>query len=269
MARGSEGDSDGSGGGVQSVKRALQIMNMIADTGAPCGLSELASATGLPIATIHRLLRTLIGAGMLRQEPDRRYALGSALIHLGDQALSMIAPLVRPHLATLVDILGETANAARLEGTQIVYLAQVPSRHQMRMFTEVGRRVEAYRTAVGKAMLAQLDDQVIAEVYANTKFVATTPTTITDLDDLMRELRTIREHGYAIDDGEQEVGVRCVAVAVAGPPGTLALSVSGPTARINDSLVAKAVPLLQQSSSAIAAANRASYAGPPTPRAPR
>ncbi len=265
MARG----SDGEGGGVQSVKRALQIMNVIADTGAPCGLSELAGATGLPIATIHRLLRTLIGAGILRQEPDRRYALGSALVHLGDQALAMIAPLVRPHLTALVDALGETANAARLEGTQIVYLAQVPSRHQMRMFTEVGRRVEAYRTAVGKAMLAQLDDQMIAEVYANTEFVATTPTTITGLDDLLRQLQSVRRDGYAIDDGEQEIGVRCVAVAVPGPPSTLALSVSGPTARINDGLVARAVPLLQQSSSAIAAANRATYPGLPAPRAAR
>ena len=266
---GREGDSAGGGGGVQSVKRALQIMTVIADTGAPCGLSELATATGLPIATIHRLLRTLISAGMLRQEPDRRYALGSALIHLGDQALTMIAPLVRPHLATLVEALGETANAARLEGTQIVYLAQVSSRHQMRMSIEVGRRVEAYRTAVGKAMLAQLDDQVIADVYANTEFVAATPTSITSLDDLLRELQAVRTNGFATDDGEQEVGVRCVAVAVPGPPGTLALSVSGPTARINDSLVAQAVPLLQQSSSTIAAATRTAHTGLSVPRAHR
>ena len=123
---------------------------------APSALSQLANQSGLPLPTIHRLLRTLVDLGYIRQESSRQYVLGPRLIRLGDASSRMLSVWARPHLARLVDELGESANLAMLDGDEIVYVAQAQSRHSMRMFTEVGRRVEPHCTAVGKAIMATM-----------------------------------------------------------------------------------------------------------------
>ena len=143
-------------GGVQSIERAFSILEALAGSGGVMGLSALAAETRLPLPTIHRLARTLIDLGYLRQEPSRQYALGPRVLLLAESSSTMLSVVARPHLARLVDELGETANLASLDGDQILYLSQVPSRHSMRMFTEVGRRVLPHCTAVGKAIMADM-----------------------------------------------------------------------------------------------------------------
>ncbi|WNG94345.1 IclR family transcriptional regulator [Mycobacterium sp. ITM-2016-00318] len=112
----------------------------MADAGGTLALSQLANQSGLPLPTIHRLLRTLVDLGYIRQESSRQYVLGPRLIRLGDASSRMLSVWARPHLARLVDELGESANPAMLDGDEIVYVAEAQSRHAMRMFTEVGRR---------------------------------------------------------------------------------------------------------------------------------
>ena len=146
-------------GAVQSIGRAFALLELMADAGGTLGLSQLANQSGLPLPTIHRLLRTLVDLGYLRQEPSRQYVLGPRLIRLGDASSRMLSVWARPHLARLVDELGESANLAMLDGDEIVYVAQAPSRHSMRMFTEVGRRVQPHCTAVGKAIMATHADR--------------------------------------------------------------------------------------------------------------
>ena len=143
-------------GGVQSIERAFDLLEMLADAGGALGLSELAANSGLPLPTVHRLMRTLVNRGYVRQEASRRYALGSRLIRLGETSSRMLGTWLRPFLAQLVRETGETANLAMLDGDEVVYIAQVPSPHSMRMFTEPGRRVSPHCTAVGKALLAQV-----------------------------------------------------------------------------------------------------------------
>ena len=128
-------------GRVQSLARAFDLLEHLADAGGSLTLSQLAATSGLPLPTIHRLMRSLVGTGYVRQEPSRRYALGPRLIRLGESAASMLGSWAMPYLAGLVDRIGETANMAILEGDSVVYVAQVPSPHSVRMFTEVGRRV--------------------------------------------------------------------------------------------------------------------------------
>jgi IclR family transcriptional regulator, acetate operon repressor len=123
----------------------------------------------------------------------------------------------------------------------------------MRMFTEVGRRVHLHCTGVGKALLAQLDDKEVDALVRRTGLPAETTYSITDPDVLAGELRKIREQGFAVDDGEQEIGVRCVAVPVLGISTGFAISVSGPTARMNDELIDRAVPLLKSVARGLAA----------------
>lgn len=245
-----ENSGKGRSGSVQSIGRAFGLLETMADAGGMMGLSQLATASGLPLPTIHRLVRTLVDLGYVRQEPSRQYVLGPKLIRLGESSSDMLSVWARPHLARLVDELGESANMAMLDGDQIVYLAQVPSRHSMRMFTEVGRRVLPHCTAVGKAIFSQLREAEVRELLQRTGMPKHTENTITDPDAFMAQVRTTQEQGYAIDEGEQEVGVRCVAVPVPDVPSRLAMSISGPAGRMTEELVERAVPLLTQAGKA-------------------
>jgi IclR family acetate operon transcriptional repressor len=231
-------------GGVQSLERAFDLLERMADAGGEVGLSELSGTSGLPLPTIHRLMRTLVDCGYVRQQPNRRYALGPRLIRLGESASRLLGTWARPCLAELVDATGETANMALLDGDEVVYVAQVPSRHSMRMFTEVGRRVLPHSTGVGKALLAQVPPEQVRALLGRTGMPAATERTITDPDVFLAELDRIRGLGYAVDDSEQEVGVRCLAVAVPDSPTAAAISISGPAGRLTEAATEKIVPVL-------------------------
>lgn len=239
---------------VQSVARAFELMEVIAADGGVTSLSQMAQRSALPLPTIHRLLRTLVDLGYLRQQPSREYALGPRLIPLGERSGQLIGSWARPYLATLVDELGETANLALLDGDQIVYVAtQAPSRHSMRLFTEVGRRVPPHCTAVGKALLSSLPEEQVEAILRRTGMRAHTDRTIVDPAVLAEQLEWSGRHGYATDEGEKEIGVRCVAVPVLGAPARIAMSVSGPAPRMTDTLVERAVPVLLSTAQALAA----------------
>ena len=146
---------------VQSVDRVFGLLECLADGGGSLTLSELAGRSGLPMPTIHRLVRSLVSQGYVRQEPSKRYAIGPRMIRLGESASRMLGSWSLPYLAGLVEQFGETANMAMLEGDACVYVAQVPSPQSMRMFTEVGRFVMPHSTGVGKAMLSTLSDDEV------------------------------------------------------------------------------------------------------------
>jgi IclR family transcriptional regulator, acetate operon repressor len=250
---GTSGPINGSDGGVQSLERAFLLLELMAEDGGEVALSRLAVDSGLPLSTIHRLVRTLVARGYVRQLPSRRYVLGPRLIHLGESSSRTLGTWARPHLSALVDGTGETANLAMLDGDRVVYVAQVPSRHSMRMFTEVGRRVEPHCTAVGKAIMATMPIEEVRQILTRSGMPGHTDTTITDPDEFAAQLAWSAEHGYAIDEGEQETGVRCVAVAIRDTPSRLAISVSGPAGRMTDQLVERAVPLLTNAGKALSA----------------
>jgi IclR family transcriptional regulator, acetate operon repressor len=239
-------------GGVQSIARAFDLLETMADLGGIVGLSQLASASGLPLPTIHRLMRTLLDLGYVRQEPSREYALGPRLVRLGESAGRLLGDWATPYLQHVVDAIGESANLAMLDGYQVVYTAQVPGRHSMRMFTEVGRRAGVHCTAIGKAMLATMPAGEAGEILRRSGLPSQTQHTITGLSAMEKELERIRLQGYALDNEEQEIGVRCVAVTLPGDPARAAISISGPTTRMTDALIGTAVPLLTETAAALA-----------------
>ncbi len=239
--------------GVQSVERALDLLEILAEVGGDAGLSELSEQSGLPLPTIHRLMRTLVARGYARRLPSRRYALGARMMGLGEAAGRQLGAGARRHLARVARELGETANLAMLDGEMAVYVAQAASSHSMRMFTEVGRRVHLHSTGVGKALLGELPDAAVRDIALRTGLAPATDRTITDVEALVAAMVEIREHGYAVDDGEQEIGVRCFAVVVPGAPVPTALSVSGPAARVSFEFGERAVPLLHEVARQIAA----------------
>ncbi|WP_349829043.1 IclR family transcriptional regulator [Brevibacterium litoralis] len=239
-------------GGVKSVDRAFLLLERIAVAGGETTISHLAEEVSLPLPTIHRLLRTLVASGYLRQLPNKHYSLGPGLVRLGESAGQQLGAWARPHLAGLVEELGETANMAILDDDRVTYVAQVPSAHSMRMFTEVGRRVHAHTSGVGKAILAQLTDRHVEEIVTSAGMPVATEHSIGTLGTLREELTRIRARGFAVDDNEQEIGVRCFAVPVPGMPTPTAISVSGPETRVDDRFRDRAVPLLRDTARRIA-----------------
>ncbi|MFI6498443.1 IclR family transcriptional regulator [Nonomuraea typhae] len=219
---------------MQSVDRALDVLEALAEHGGEAGLSEIATRTGLPYGTIHRLLQTLLSRGYVRQESDRRYALGGGLVRLGGIAERMVGVWAQPYLSRMVELSGETANLAVLEGDFIVYVAQVPSPRRLRMFAEVGRRVLPHSTAVGKVLLADRTTGEALSLFERTGMPRKTANTITDPEAMLDELDRVRDRGYAMDLGEEELGVHCLAVPVHdGDRVVAAMSVSGPAERID------------------------------------
>lgn len=225
--------------------RVFVLLEALADAETPPTLSELNELTDIPMPTIHRLLRLLTTQGYVRQEPSKRYALGLRMIRFGQSASRGLNSWAAPHLASLVEKFGETTNMAMLEGDSCVYVAQVPSPRSMRMFTEVGRVVMPHCTGVGKAILSMLTDQQVTNLLERTGMPMRTDHTLVTPDAMLEALTQAREVGYALDDGEQELGVRCVAVPLTGLPFLAAISVSGPSSRVTMEDVPRIAPELQ------------------------
>jgi len=231
---------------VRSLDRALALLEHVADAGGAMRLGELEALTGLPLPTVHRLVRALVDNGYLLQEPTRSYALGPRLIRLGEIAGRRLGSRAESALIELAGEIGESANLALLDHDRVVYVAQAPSRQFMRMFTEVGRRVYGHCTGVGKAVLAQLPDDEVLSLLRRTGMPARTARTHTDPTAFLGEIAEIREQGWAMDDGEEEAGVRCVAVPVRGTPIAAAMSVSAPSGRLTTARAVEIAPILQR-----------------------
>ena len=164
----------------------------------------------------------------MRQTPDRRYALGFRLLPLGTAGeRDGRRPATERVLGGLVDALGETANLAMLDGDQVAYVAQVPGRHSMRMFTEVGRRVDLHCTAVGKAVLsAAFDDDVRRAVVARTGLPRRHRDTLTDIDVFLAQLAEVRAAATRSTRASRRsasAASRCGVPAVVRAPGALRL----------------------------------------------
>lgn len=239
-------------GTVQSVTRAFSLLEALAASGGEASLASIAGRTGLAVPTAHRLLGTLNHLGYVRQLEDRRYALGASLISLGRHAVPPLADAALPLLRRLEDQFHETANFAVLDGDLVLYAGQVASRQRMRMFTEIGRRVLPHSTGVGKAMLSTMPESHVRALIARTGLPRFTPQTLTDADAFIADLRRSRARGFAADDSEQEVGVRCIAVSVKGIGQPAAVSVSGPAARITDATVVEVVRALREAAEELA-----------------
>ena len=225
--------------GVQSVERTLDILEALVEFGGEVGLVDVSQAVGLPLATVHRLLGTLIRRGYVKQNRDnRKYSLGFRALQMSnDMRLGFSLRLeARPFLRRLMQRSGESANLAVLDDGEVVYIDQAQSSRILRMFTQLGSRMPAHSSASGKVMLAFSTPETVEGVVRRYGLARQTSHTITDATEFARELERVRTQGFAIDDEEQEEGVRCVAVPVRDDSGQAiaSLSISGPATRLND-----------------------------------
>lgn len=231
-----------SAGSVQSVERTFDLFEALVEAGQAVPLSELSGRAGLPLGTTHRLLATLTARGYARQDPESRaYAVGYKVMEWATRiGANQLLEVARPHLRALMLETGETANLVILDRTQIVYADQVAPERLVRMFTEVGNRAPVHSSGAGKVLLAFRPLQDARALMAQLELKGYTSKTITTLARLEAALARIRELGYAVDDGEFEEGVRCLAAPILNHGGVsvAAISISGPASRVSPDKVA-------------------------------
>ncbi len=233
-------------GAVQALDRALNLLDVMA-TGDGITLSDLAQRAGLAPSSAYRLLQTLAARGFVEFiERDQLWAIGVETFRTGMafQRRYSIASVGRGILGDLVQVSGETANIAIFESGEIVFVAQVESHEPIRAFFRSGERRAAHASGIGKALLAEMPRRAVERVIAERGLEPFTPRTLTNPDALFADLARTHVRGWALDDEERNVGMRCIAAAIFNEFGdpVAGLSVSGPVARLDDAKVAALGP---------------------------
>lgn len=223
---------------VNSVARALDILDCLATHRGEVGVTEISHELGVHKSTVSRMLATMESRGYVsRNGANGKYCLGMRLVELASYRLEQIdlRSQARPFLEELVRATGETAHLAVFDQGKVVYVDKVDTPQTLMMRSKIGYRVFAHCTALGKAILAALPDETVERVIKEKGLPRFTPNTIVDPLALKEHLRRVRVQGYAIDDEEHEEGIRCAAAAILDHAGRVvgALSVSGPTLRVS------------------------------------
>jgi len=222
---------------IQSIDRALDILDILAAADGERPLGEVAGKAGLNSSTCHHLLATLVKRGYVGRNPRTRcYFLGARITELSDRRLKQFSliELAMPELRQLNETTGESVHLAALQGDTIVTLTKLDSRHPVRVGVEEGGKTyAAHATAVGKAILAWLPETEMTRITASNGLSRFTPNTVGSLPELIEELRLVRRNGYAVDDQEFQPGVVCVGAAIRDHAGAVigALSCSMPAMR--------------------------------------
>ncbi len=224
---------------MQSLVRALTLVNRLAAVDDGMALTEAAQQVGLSLSTTHRLLTTLEQERYVHFDPERRlwsvgvhaFVAGSAFLRTRN-----LTALARPQMRMLMEQNEETVNLAVEDQFEAIYLSQVECRQMMRAFARPGGRVPLHCSSVGKALLSAMPDGDLARVLHQRGLPRLTVKTISTTAALRRDLAVARQQGYAVDDEENAVGLRCVAAVVFNEnrEAVAAISVSGPLVRITD-----------------------------------
>lgn len=230
---------DGEGETVQSVTRALSLLEILAREDSTISISDLSKKSKLKLTTVHRLLYTMMHKGFVEQDSiTLRYRLGLKAFEIGNAALSFmdLRTVARPFLKQLADRVNETTNLAILDGAEVVYVDQLESTNIVivKMFARVGSRGPAYCTGTGKVLLADLPVDELKKRLSQVKFIKFTEQTITDVDTFISKLVQVKKDGYALDFSERDEGVTCVAAPIRNYEYSVhaAISVSGPAHRM-------------------------------------
>jgi IclR family acetate operon transcriptional repressor len=260
------------GSRVQSLDRALDILEALAASGGEIGLSELSARVGLHVSTVHRLLSVLVARGYARQSiANGRYALGPHVLKLAGSGAGLtpfdLRQEARATLQELAAASGETTNLVVPVDQQIVYVDQVASTRMVRMFTQIGTRAPLYCTGAGKVLLAHRSPPEIEAYLAHEPLSRRTPRTLTTPARLREELARVRAQGYAVDDGELDPEVRCIAAPIFDHTGAglAAISISGPASRFDEARLQQVLPALLRATAELS--SRVGYHPPPPVRA--
>ncbi len=232
----------GNFGRVQSIERAVKVLNCFSDRNSELKLTEIAEHLDINKSTLHGIITTMKDAGLIDQNKEnQKYRLGLKLVELGSLVLKNIdiREVAKPVLLALCEEVNETIHLGVLEGKEIIYIDKVESNQSLRMFTTIGTRYHAYCTAIGKSILAYKPLEVLENHIPRTPEKHTAHTK-NDPREILEELRLVRERGYALDLEENVIGLNCVGAPIFNHENKVeySISVSGPVDRMDDERMA-------------------------------
>ncbi len=223
---------------IQSVRRALAIIDALSNHSA-LGVTELSEILGLHKSTVFGLLSTLEYEGYVCQNTRTgKYELTLKLFEIGSKVFEELdlRKIARPYIEQIVEKHRETAHLVVPDGPEVIYIDKVECTQSMRICSNIGKRLPFHCTGVGKVILAHMPEDDVKEIIKKRGLVSFTNKTITDYEKLLKELEKIRAQGYAIDNEEIEIGLKCVAAPIRDINGKViaATSVAGPTMRMTE-----------------------------------
>jgi len=225
---------------VQTIERVALILDRVGTHPQGVAIKDLSGALGLPKGTVHRILSSLSYFGYIRQDREtKNYLLGLKLMELGALLGSQLdlRRVAEPVLRELAEKTGEAAHMVILDHGEVVYIDKIDAKQPtggLVMSSRVGARNPAHSCAVGKVLLSHLPEEALENLIREKGLPARTANTITDPRRLREHLKAVRAQGYAVDDEENERGLRCLAAPILDGRGTAvaAISVSGPAVRV-------------------------------------
>lgn len=237
---------------IRAVQRVCDLLDLLQQEPDGTSLARAAGVTRLPKSSAFRYLATLEERRYVERDPSTGdYHLGLALLPMQTRQLDVLTRRVRPYLEQLQAEFHETSNLGMLDGNSVIYLDMVESPHAMRLAARRGARDPLHATALGKAIAAELPVDRVRSILKAGGMPRVTENTLTTEGAYLASLDEIRRAGYAVDDEENEIGARCVAVAlVSNLP--LAISVSGPSARLTPKLVPLVAKRLRDATATLA-----------------
>lgn len=246
-------------GVIKSIVKAVWVINTLVAAGQSLSLSQMSAKLQISKSTLHGIVSTLVDVGFVVQEQQTgRYRLGTRLFEIGSAICNQwnVRKIAYPLIQQIVAEIDETVHMAVLDGGEVLYINKQESTNSVRIVTDIGVKLPAHCTGLGKALLSGLGMLELQRLIKQKGLTKHTETTITDPDELWKELEKIRRLGYAVDEQEFVEGLRCVAVPIYNHSGEIisALSISGPVSRMRaekfslcrDSLLAAAVDISRQ-----------------------
>lgn len=214
---------------VQVIDRTLDIIELLSTEQQGLGVTEISKRTNLHKTTVHRILSSLSSRGYVEKDKSSEYKIGRKLIeivscHINDLELQTEA---RPYLWELSSQFNLTAHLGVLDGWHVVYIEKLDIYTRLRLYTQIGYRVPAYCSSLGKCLLSCLSDIELTEAMSKCPFERFTPHTIVGLPALKKHLRKVRIQGWAIDDQEHTIGERCIGAPIYDYRGEVIAAVSG------------------------------------------
>jgi len=231
---------------IQVLDRASRLLDVLAKQSDPVSLKDLAQATGLHPSTAHRILSDLVIGRYVERVENGVYQLGMRLLELGSLVkgrLDVRAAAIEA-MRTLHKLTGQTVNLSVRQGDEIVYVDRAWSeRSGMQVVRAIGGRAPLHLTSTGKLFLSAVDARTLRAYALRTSLAGNTINSITDLSKLEQDLNAVRRNGYARDNEELEMGVRCIAAGICDDTGKLVagLSISAPAERLQDAWIPKLV----------------------------
>ncbi|MFT5658119.1 MAG: IclR family acetate operon transcriptional repressor [Gammaproteobacteria bacterium] len=252
-------NSKASDGKNQSLVRAMTLLERLSLAPSGMNLTDLSQQLGIPSATTHRLLNTFEEMGYLEHDSIlglwfiglKTFSVGNAFLNRRDFIATS-----RPYMRRLVEQCGETVNLGIIDDGEAVYVGQVQSPESMRMIAKLGSRSPIHASGIGKTLLASMTEKGVSNILLRKGLARFTDRTIDNPADLRIELTHIRKLGYALDDEEHAIGLRCVAATIFDENGVAlaGLSLSGPKARMTDSRITDLGAAIRQMADEVTAA---------------